>query len=84
MPYLLALLATLCAALAEVANRLTYASLAAALVFAGGRLASGAPPAETINAVGWIALALVVARLAFGAAHNLLADVGGQAEAVTA
>lgn len=87
MAALLSLLAVLAKALGDLAARLTYAALAGALVFAGGQLAGGAPPAQTINAVGWVALALVVARLAFGTAHHLLADAadpGARTGAVTA
>lgn len=84
MAALLTLAAVLAEALAEVSARITYAAIAAALVFAAGQLAGGAPPAQTVNQIGWAALALACARLAFILARNLLADVGDQAEAVTA
>ena len=80
----IALLAALSAALAEVTSRVALAAVAAALVYAAGQLAGGAPAGEIVTTFGWIALSLTTARLAFTAAVHLLADVGDQAEAVTA
>ncbi len=79
----LAVLAVLADAGADLSARVTYAAIAAAVVYAAGQLAGGAPAAQTINTLGWVALTLAVARLAFTLARTLLADGGDQAEAVT-
>lgn len=84
MTSLLAVLVVVADALGEVAARVTYGAIGASVVFVAGQLAGGAPPAETVNTVGWVALALACARLAFTVARTMLADVGGRSGAVTA